>query len=805
MMAAMLLIPMGIFGQTYQQLWKQVKQAQDKDLPQTAIQHLKQIEEKSRKERAYGQLLKAILLTSQLQAEVAPDSLLPAVSRLEEEARQTQDEALKAVYCCVLSKVYEDNSRQLGDEADATAQAYHQQALSKPEVLASVKADSYEPFVIKGKDSKTYYNDDLLSVIGAELDDWQLLHHYYTKAGNRQAACLTGVSAFNDIAALDSLSEVYGDLPEACEIAIKRYGLMDDEHYTPAQKADYLRQSLRKWGSWSRANDLRNSESTLTRPMFQALMPKDVAMPLESQTIKLSSLRNIQQLTIRVYQTPLKGDTKINLNDEKEYKKLKSQLKELPDKSRTLTFASHPDYEFFEDSLELAGLPAGIYLVEFNSPQVATDRELYFVSGVRLLSQPMPEDRTRYVVVDASTGQPITNATLQLSYRSGWKLPAKKVDQACDMQGEVVVTHDDRMPSEVFVYTPSDSYCPSVNGYGRYSYYEREYDNEHTSLFTDRSIYRPGQTVYVSAIVWQEQSVIDNVAKENRVVRMELRDANYKLVAEKSLTTDRFGKCSTEFTLPTGLLNGRFTIRANNSSTSFSVEEYKRPTFQVEFPEYKESYQAGDTVRAQGKAMSYAGVPVQDAKVKYTVKRRVAFWWMSYSWYWGGGYFGRGLQEEVLKEGEAITADDGTFEVEIPMLLPDDNKSARMYYNFVVEADVTDMAGETHNGTMSLPLGTKPTALTCNLPQQVRSDQLPDVTFSRRNAAGKEIAGTVKYRLDGGKWKECAANVQCSIFNVQLKSGEHRLEAICEADSIDMKCVGFGLDDKRRATTNHDW
>ena len=101
-------------------------------------------------------------------------------------------------------------------------------------------------------------------------------------------------------------------------------------------------------------------------------------------------------------------------------------------------------------------------------------------------------------------------------------------------------------------------------------------------------------------------------------------------MGETQVTTDRYGKCSTTFTLPKGLLNGRFTVRANNSSINISVEEYKRPTFQVEFDEYKEAYQAGDTIQTQGKAMTYAGVPVQDAKVKYTVKRRVAYWWMSY-------------------------------------------------------------------------------------------------------------------------------------------------------------------------------
>ena len=246
----------------------------------------------------------------------------------------------------------------------------------------------------------------------------------------------------------------------------------------------------------------------------------------------------------------------------------------------------------------------------------------------------MPENQVRYVVVDAATGQPIPHATLRLSYRAGWKKPANTEKRTCDQQGEVICKFDDRMPSELFATTQSDAYNPPMNAYGRYTYYGREYHSEHTSVFTDRSIYRPGQTVHVTAIVWKEQSALDNVAVEGKRVNFELRDANYKVVGEQQLTTDRYGKCATEFTLPNGLLNGRFTVRANTQSTSISVEEYKRPTFQVEFQDYKESYQAGDTVRAQGKALSYAGVPIQEAKVKYTVKRRVAYWWLSYSYYW---------------------------------------------------------------------------------------------------------------------------------------------------------------------------
>ena len=772
--ATILLVPMGLLGQTYQTLWKQVEEAQKKDLPKTAMTHLQKIEQKAMKEKSYGQLLKSTLLHSRLQSEVAPDSLRPAVDRLEQQERNVSDVPLKAVYDAVLSIVYQNN-HQLDDCWEQKSKDFAEKALAHPEALAAVKTDGYVPFIIKEKDSEIY-NHDLLSVIGTELGAWEKLHYYYSKQGNRRAACITAVDAFDSIAAIDSLLQVYGDLPEACELAIRRFQLMESENCPVAQKMTFLRNSIKRWGNWRRANWLRNMERELTRPQFTAAIHHRVAVPHQPQKVELSDLRNLESLTMRVYRTSLKGDTKLDVDDD--YSKYKSQLKEVEALRQTRYFMGHEDYEFFEDSLSLGGLESGVYLVEFSSPQTSTSRQFYFVSGVRLLSQAMPDDEMRYVAVDARTGKPLPDA---------------------------IVEKKDRYGNQMFAYTPTDRYCPPLRVYGRYYYYEHDYKAEHTSLFTDRSIYRPGQTVHVTAIVWKEQSVTDNVAVGQKAVNIELRDANYKLVSEQKVTTDRYGKCSTEFTLPTGLLNGRFTLRANNQSISISVEEYKRPTFQVEFADYQETYRAGDTVYAQGKALTYAGVPVQGAKVKYTVRRKVAFWWMSYSRYWNAGYLGNGIQSEVLKEGEAVTADDGTFTVEMPMLLPKDLGKQTMFYHFVVEADVTDLGGETHSGTLTLPLGNKPTALTCDIPDQVRKDQLPQVSFQRRNAAGKEIAGTVKYRIDGGKWQSCKANVPCSMFNGQYKSGSHILEAVCEEDTVTARFVVFGLNDKKPATPTKDW
>ena len=800
-LAAWLLIPMAMVAQTYSALWKQVEAAQEKDLPKTALTHLTKIETKARQERAYGQLLKAALTTVKLQGEIAPDSVAPAVKRLEQQLEGTREVALQAVYATVLSKIFSDNSEL--EDHDAKRTHYRTLALAHPEVLGKTPASSYEPLIIKGKDSEVF-GHDLLSVIGIELDAWQWMTDYYEKTGNCPAACLTAVNTRNTIEGVDSLIAVYGDYAEAGELAIHRYNLMLAKGRPTVEKYQWLQESIRRWGKWKRANELKNELADLTHPWFKVQIPLTSVELQKPQMVKFDVLRNVRQLTMRVYRTALQGDTQLNPEVEKDLAQIKAKgLTEVKEAARTLTFTSRPDYEIFKDSTQLAALPAGVYLLSFSTnPETETIYQLYFVSGIRLLQQTQPDKQLRYVVVDATTGQPVGGAQLRLGFERYNRKTIAPITLTCDQQGEVIYDASKQQPSRVFPYTAKDTSCPEYFAYGSYYYQERSY-NQQRVVLTDRSIYRPGQTVHATAIVWKEVSATELAAIADKTIKIELRDANYKVVAEQQVVTDRYGKCSTTFTLPTGKLNGRFTVRTSNASTTIRVEEYKRPAFQVEFDEYKESYQAGDTVRAKAKAMSYAGVPIQDAKVHYTVKRRIAFWWMTYSRYWQGGYFGDGLSEITLSEGEATTAADGSFSVDMPLTMPDDMGRHTMFYHFVVEADVTDTAGETHNATMSLPLGNKPTSLTCDLPEQVRSDKLPLVTFNRRNAAGKEITGKMKFRIDNGKWLQTSANVPTPL--PALKSGKHTVLAVCQTDTVNYDFVVFSLDDKRPATETHDW
>ena len=496
--AILLLMPIGTFGQTYKELWKQVEQAEYKDLPKTAISHLETIETKARAEKVYGQLLRSTLMHAKLMAEVAPDSLAPAVARLEQQEQQSKDDlVLQAVYDAVLSQIYLRN-HQLSEDWKIHSDNYRMKALLHPDLLAQTKAEAYDPFVVKGKHS-VMFDDDLLSVVGIELNAWRQLADYYQKAGKRQAACCTSLRMLiaerenvgtevyaksKFIKSLDSLIAVYGDLSEAGEIAMERYNYMTEKtDATRAERAAWLQESIRRWGAWPRANQLRNHWQELINPHYEAEVPDQVSEVDKQQTVSLSLLRHLESLTMRVYRTKQKGDTELNPNIEEDYKSLKSQLTELTELRRTLTFTGHEDYENFKDSILLDGLPAGVYMVEFQSqPETKVSRSLYFVSGIRVVMQHQPDNTIRYVVVDATTGQPVKGATLRLAFSNGWRKPKTFKNFTPDNNGEVIYrVEDNQQPNSAFAFTKTDCYCPESNSYGRYTYYERQYNQMHTN------------------------------------------------------------------------------------------------------------------------------------------------------------------------------------------------------------------------------------------------------------------------------------------------------------------------------------
>ena len=814
----MTMIPNPMNADNYTTLWKQADEALEKDLPKTEQQWLGQIMEKARSEKAYGQLLKAELRMAKSLMAVSPDSLLPAVNRLREaEVNARRDEpVLSMVYAAVLGHLYK-SYEELGDDHEAISADYFVRSLAQPELLAKYKALDYAPLVVEGKDSRIFYND-LLSVIGFEAGNMELLHSYYEKNGNRPASLITALEILKKnhkpwerdlkasayVASLDSLAEQYGDLPECGEVAIVRYSMMEQCETTPEERMRYIDNALAKWGSWQRMNQLRNAQMSLTQPSFSAQLGNMVSLPNHQRKLEFNMVRNIGEVKMTVSRLKLDATTELNPSNANHYAKLKAAIERVV-QTETHSYKNHPSYKEVEDSMFIKGLPVGIYMIEMttDNKNIQPQRCLYYVSDLYVLSQEMPEKKIRYAVVSGTTGQPVAGATLVLKFPQRYDTKKKSEVLTCGPNGEVVYTYTNNAPEDVRAYTTTDKFLPSTGIWNQFSFYENTRETQYVTLYTDRSIYRPGQTVHVAALAFLNQRGLTTKAMSNKNMRLTLRNANHKVVEEKEVTTDEFGMASADFVLPQNGLNGTYVIQSNvgNGYAHLTVDEYKRPTFQIEFPEVKESYQHGDTVKVKAYAKSYAGVPVQGAKVTYRVDRSQAFWW----WRFGGD----SDANAQLLEGETVTDADGAFTIPMPMMLPEsalaDRDHTARFYQIKAWAQVTDQAGESHEGEMTLPLGNKNTAISCDVPEKSLREDLKTITFSRHNMAGTVIEGRIKWQIDGGEWHDAEANKPVDISQLPLSSGRHEVQAVCENDTVKQTFVVFSLADKRPCIETHDW
>ena len=822
---------MQVAAQTYDNLWKQAEINAQKAQPKSEIAVMKKIIAKASAAKDYGQLLAAEIRQMTLWKEISADSLTPNVKRMEAEVLKVNDPALKAVRYAVLGKVYRDMN-------EKKSQEFFKKALGQPELLARHTSAEYVPLTLKGVDGSSF-NNDLLHLIGFEADSKEAylqLYTYYNNVGNRGAACLCAykliekyrqddvreVKKSKYLQTIDSLIQIYQDIPEAGELAVEHFRFMEGAtDAKPQDKLNYINYALSRWGEWSRMNELRNAQKRLTEPMFRVKDMPQVLRPGEKVWVQLD-VRNLQNLKISISRLNITADNEYDAQDEATYKMLLKKTTKLHQKDYSRNYYGRPDYQEVKDSIEIGGnLPLGAYLMEVTSDNtgIAPQRKLFYVSNLAVMIQQLPDDKHRYVVVNATDGQPIAGAKIEL-YDQWYNFNTKKDKRTVharlttDENGEAYFKNVD---GNILISTNNDKFTPATGIYlSRDRYYEKKDNETKYQVYTDRALYRPGQTVHVTAIDFVNMKGVDAKVPVGRdELDFRLCNASWKEVEMKKAKVDEYGTASVDFELPKEGQTGMYHVSVNDQvNRFFRVEEYKRPTFEITFPKVNEKYNWGDTVVVKATAKTYSGVPVQGAKVEYQVTRRNQLWW------WGAGSAG-----QLVKTDSCVTREDGTFDVEIPLEaslsgkdeadMSDFMRIAR-FFNFEVSAIVTDISGESHEGVMSLPLGTKPTILTVNLPKRIETDSLKTVTFAYRNASGMPISSRLKYRIDKGEWKDAEANVPVSIkeyassassasSSLVWKSGVHQLEAICGQDTLQQKFTLFSMKDTHPVEPTTEW
>lgn len=866
-LSLIVLLVMSVFApmqaQTYDNLWKELEVLERKDLPKSVISEAMKIYDKAKAEQNVPQMMKAYLTAMQYRSLLTPDSLKVDMNGLEQWASQTGSMEDKAILYSILGEMTmpADVKKGLG---------YLQASLKDKDRLLLIPVEKLRPMVRVGEASKRYFRDNLYNLLARRAI--QIMQQYRWQAAakanqtNSLPADMTDMDQFvtyqfvpvSDCDLTAAVMQTYQSLLKAYDTETEREGWLLTEidalnylyrNFSGNFSNDVCQQELRKWihtypavktvpeaylalaqflqyqnnqverlrivregiagyPRYEGINQLKNIEKEILNASLSLEIA--TAYPGEQQSVKVN-YKNLTGITLQLYKVNLPVTSAVLQNRTTHFESKYARLQ------REEHFSLKPttDYLNVDTTLTIQAPQAGIYFLKAvpDGKKGVSDGTLMNVTALKTIYRPLPDGTLELVVVDAVSGQPVSEAEVTIYTEKGGGYSPQQTYQA-DKQGTLKL---DFLNSNKYWYnahTAADNAMPILNLWKNDYYYKESKRKEVLQLFTDRSIYRPGQTVYVSGLAYEMEKDSTRVLADKKYT-VSLYDANNNETGKVEVWTNGFGSFSGQFVLPSPCLTGYFSLRAADTSVSFKVEEYKRPTFDVTFEPVKVEYQVGDSIEVAGMAKTFAGAPVQNARVHYNISR-------SYAWVWR--FMGRG---SARWEGEAMTDADGKFSVPVHFEIDSDRRESPLwYYTYNIQADVTDGAGETQQANLSLPLGSTSMVLNMdNLPDNLVKEKKLEIKLTAMNLSGEPVDTPVTYQVvemeeqKDGQEKEgrkvLTGTVEANKSFVPeaiyaLPSGNYRLK-LSAKDTQGRECTAsknfllFSLNDKRPPFVITDW
>lgn len=850
-------------AQTYDKMWKELEVLERKDLPQSVISGAMKIYDKAKAEQNVPQMMKAYLTAMQYRSLLTPDSLKVDMKGLEQWASQTGSVEDKAILYSILGEMTMTDSIKKGFD-------YLQLSLKDKDKLLLVPVEKFKPMVKVGEASKRYFRDNLYNLLAHRAI--QIMQQYRWQAAskanqtNSLPADMTDMDRFvtyqfvpvSDCDLTAAVMQTYQSLLKAYDTETEREGWLLTgidalnylyRHFSGNFSNDVCQQELRKWmhtypavktvpeaylalaqflqyqnnqverlrivregiagyPRYEGINQLKNIE----REILNASLSLEIATayPGEQQSVKVN-YKNLTGITLQLYKVNLPVTSAVLQNRTAGFESKYARLQ------REEHFSLKPttDYLNVDTTLTMQASQAGIYFLKAvpDGKKGVSDGTLMYVTALKTIYRPLPDGALELVVVDAGSGQPVSEAEVTVYTEKGGGYAPQQTYQA-DKQGTLKLDFLKGKRYGYNAHTAADNAMPILNLWKNDYYYQESKRKEVLQLFTDRSVYRPGQTVYVSGLVYEMEKDSTRVLADKKYT-VSLYDANNNETGKVEVRTNGFGSFSGQFVLPSPCLTGYFSLRAADTSVSFKVEEYKRPTFDVTFEPVKVEYQAGDSIEVVGMAKTFAGAPVQHARVHYSISR-------SYAWFWR--FMGR---SSARWEGEAMTDAEGKFSVPVHFEIDSDRRESPLwYYTYHIQADVTDGAGETQQANLSLPLGSTSMVLNMdNLPDNWVKEKKPEIKLTAMNLSGEPVDTPVTYQVvemekrKDGQEKEgrkvLTGTVQANKSFLPeaiyaLPSGNYRLK-LSAKDTQGRECTAsknfllFSLNDKRPPIATTDW
>lgn len=441
----------------------------------------------------------------------------------------------------------------------------------------------------------------------------------------------------------------------------------------------------------------------------------------------LVNYKNIQKIFIKIVPISYADKEKIfalkNNETNKDIIKRLNAIKPHMVWNSTLPVAT--DYTDHSTEIKINGIKNGYYAImmstnasfNINEGKEAVAVNTVFSSNISYVvksNNNRKEDIELYVL-DRNTGKPISGAEVKFykktyDYKTRDYIRTNIGKKTSDENGFVTMNAKSKndsyySSSYYFDIKYKDDFLASEQSYYHYYYPidPKPIAQKSIHLFTDRSIYRPGQTIYFKGI-FTERNDEEHSILPNQKVRVVFRDVNYQEIKTQEFTTNAFGSFTGSFVAPVSGLMGSMTLESDYGTAYVQVEEYKRPKFEVTFEPVKKSYNLNDSVKVNGKAMSYAGANIDNAEVKYTV-RRVAEFPVWCWWGWRRPWF-PSTSEKIIATGTTTTDDNGNFSIDFTAV-PDlsISKNFKPYFNYEITAEVVDINGETHDALTSVRVG----------------------------------------------------------------------------------------------------
>ncbi|MCH5373906.1 MAG: MG2 domain-containing protein, partial [Planctomycetes bacterium] len=358
---------------------------------------------------------------------------------------------------------------------------------------------------------------------------------------------------------------------------------------------------------------------------------------------------------------------------------------------------------------------------------------------------------TEGFVLNAISGDPLANAQVQTWYQEQRGQRAAGPKTTSDENGMFRLKTDPRKSFLIYV-TREGQALASARDYRNYTNNGQPRPDERTVFFTDRSLYRPGQTIQYKGICIHVDQERDNYSTiTGRELTVIFADPNGKEVARQQHRSNDYGSFAGSFTAPRDRLTGRMMIRVEgepNGATSVNVEEYKRPKFQVTLDKPETAAKLNSKVTLSGKATAYTGSPINDGQLRFRVVREVQYpiWWRWYHW-----WLPPQTNNQEIAHGTAITGTDGSFKIEF-LAKPDLSVAEKddPVFQYTVHADVTDITGETRSAQQVVRVGytALEVAVTADDWQTVEKPVAIDIRTTTLDGEGQQAEGSLKiYRL----------------------------------------------------------